>query len=301
MDHNLPIPVPSDLPDQVARALQEDIGSGDVTAALIPADRMGRATVITREAAVVCGIPYVNETFARVDPAVSIEWQVAEGDSVTANQALFTIEGPARALLTGERTALNFLQLLCATATAAHEFAALVADTGCRVLDTRKTIPGLRTAQKYAVRVGGGHNHRLGLFDMILIKENHIMAAGSVGQAVAHARQSGAAVPVEVEVETLDELRQAIAAGADIALLDDFSLAELRTAVAVNRAATRPLKLEASGSVSRRTIREVALTGVDFISVGSITKHVQAIDLSMRFEWEEPAAEESVHTSVNVP
>jgi len=282
---NPPIPVPHDLPAQVDRALAEDIGTGDVTAALIPPERAGRAAVITREPAVVCGIPYVNETFARVDPAVRVDWKVAEGDRVAANQLLFTAHGPARGLLTAERTALNFLQLLSATATAAHAYAVLLEGTGCQVLDTRKTIPGLRTAQKYAVRVGGGHNHRIGLFDMILIKENHIMAAGSIARAVASARASGARVPVEVEVENLDELRQAIAAGADIAMLDEFSLEALREAVAVNRAAARPVKLEASGGVTQQTIRDIALTGVDYISVGSITKHVQAVDLSMRFDW----------------
>jgi len=285
MTQNPPIPVPHDLPAQVDRALAEDIGTGDVTAALIPPERTGRAAVVTRESAVVCGIPYVNETFARVDPAVRVDWQVAEGDQVAANQLLFTVQGPARGLLTGERTALNFLQLLSATATAAHAYAALIEGTACQVLDTRKTLPGLRTAQKYAVRVGGGHNHRIGLFDMILIKENHIMAAGSIARAVAGARASGARVRVEVEVENLDELRQAIAAGADIAMLDEFSLEQMREAVAINRGAARPVKLEASGGVTKQTIRDIALTGVDYISVGSITKHVQAVDLSMRFEW----------------
>jgi nicotinate-nucleotide pyrophosphorylase (carboxylating) len=285
MTQNPPIPVPHDLPAQVDRALAEDIGTGDVTAALIPRERTGRAAVVTRESAVVCGIPYVNETFARVDPAVRVDWQVAEGDQVAANQLLFTVQGPARGLLTGERTALNFLQLLSATATAAHAYAALIEGTACQVLDTRKTLPGLRTAQKYAVRVGGGHNHRIGLFDMILIKENHIMAAGSIARAVAGARASGARVRVEVEVENLDELRQAIAAGADIAMLDEFSLEQMREAVAINRGAARPVKLEASGGVTKQTIRDIALTGVDYISVGSITKHVQAVDLSMRFEW----------------
>ena len=282
---NSSMPPPLDLPAQVDRALDEDIGSGDLTAALIPADRQGRATVITREAAIVCGIPYVNASFARVDPAVRVDWRVAEGDAVAANQLLFIVEGPARALLTGERTALNFLQLLCATATAAHAYAALVEGTGCRVLDTRKTIPGLRTAQKYAVRVGGGQNHRIGLFDGILIKENHIMAAGSIAHAVAGARASGTRAPVEVEVENLDELRQAIAAGADIAMLDEFSLDAMRAAVAINAGSAQPLKLEASGGVTQQTIREIALTGVDYISVGSITKNVRAVDLSMRFEW----------------
>jgi nicotinate-nucleotide pyrophosphorylase (carboxylating) len=287
MTPNRPIPVPPDLADQVERALAEDIGSGDVTAALIPPERAGRAAVITREPAIVCGIPYVNETFAHLDPAVRIDWTVAEGEGVAANQLLCTVQGPARALLTGERTALNFLQLLSATATAAHTYAVLIEGTACQVLDTRKTIPGLRTAQKYAVRVGGGHNHRLGLFDMILIKENHILAAGSIAQAVASARASGARVPVEVEVESLDELRQAIAAGADIAMLDEFSLEGMREAVAVNRGSDHPLKLEASGSVTKQTIHGIALTGVDYVSVGSITKHVQAVDLSMRFDWQD--------------
>ncbi len=298
-----PIPPPADLPDQVDRALAEDIGAGDLTAALIPATQAGRASVITREAAIICGLPYVNAIFERLDPGVRIDWQVAEGNAVVATQLLFRVAGPARVLLTGERTALNFLQLLSATATAAHAYAVLLEGTGCRVLDTRKTLPGLRTAQKYAVRVGGGHNHRIGLFDGILIKENHIMAAGSIAQAVALARASSAArftgggsaqgdssgkaprpIPVEVEVETLDELRQAIAAGADIALLDEFSLEGMREAVAVNRAAPRPVKLEASGSVTLLTIREIAQTGVDYVSVGSITKHVHAVDLSMRFD-----------------
>jgi nicotinate-nucleotide pyrophosphorylase (carboxylating) len=280
------VPVPLDLPEQVARALAEDVGTGDLTAALIPADRLGRAAVITREPAIVCGIPYVNASFAAVDARVRIEWQIAEGDSAAADQLLFTLEGPARALLTGERTALNFLQLLCGTATAAHGYAALLEGTNCRLLDTRKTIPGLRSAQKYAVRVGGGYNHRIGLFDGILIKENHIMAAGSIAVAVAAARRGPAQVPVEVEVENLSELREAIAAGADIAMLDEFSLQAMREAVAVNSGSSKPLKLEASGGITAATIRDVAATGVDFISVGSITKHVRAVDLSMRFEFQ---------------
>jgi nicotinate-nucleotide pyrophosphorylase (carboxylating) len=279
------VPVPANLSQQVAGALAEDVGAGDLTAVLIPAERSGRACVITREAAIVCGIPYVEATYERVDPRVRLEWQVAEGDSVAANQPLLRLEGPARALLTGERTALNFLQLLSGTATAAHAYVALLEGTNCRLLDTRKTIPGLRTAQKYAVRVGGGHNHRMGLFDGILIKENHIVAAGSIAQAVSAARRGSATVPVEVEVENLSELRQAIDAGADIAMLDEFSLPAMREAVAVNGKAAKPLKLEASGGITAATIREVAATGVDFVSVGSITKHVRAIDLSMRFEF----------------
>lgn len=281
----IPVPVPADLVAQVARALEEDIGGGDLTAALIPAERRGRATVITREPAILCGVPYVDATFARVDPAVLVQWHVAEGDSVRADQPLFAVEGSARSLLTAERTALNFLQFLSGTATAAHAYAVLIEDTGCRVLDTRKTIPGLRLAQKYAVRVGGGRNHRIGLFDGVLIKENHIMAAGSIAQAVAGARAAGHRVPVEVEVETLDELRAAIEAGADIAMLDEFSLDDIVAAVALNRAAPAPLKLEASGGITLETLRAIALTGVDYISVGGITKHVRAVDLSMRFEW----------------
>jgi nicotinate-nucleotide pyrophosphorylase (carboxylating) len=280
------VPAPADLPQQVARALAEDVGAGDLTAALVPADRVGRATVITREAAVVCGIPYVEATFEAVDPRVRVEWRVAEGDSVAADQLLFHLEGPARALLTAERTALNFLQLLSGTATAANSYAVLLQGTKCRLLDTRKTIPGLRSAQKYAVRVGGGHNHRMGLFDGILIKENHIMAAGSIAAAVAAAKRRLVQVPVEVEVENLEELKQAITARADIAMLDNFSLESMRDAVALNAAAAKPLKLEASGGITIATIREIALTGVDFISVGSITKHLHAVDLSMRFDWQ---------------
>jgi nicotinate-nucleotide pyrophosphorylase (carboxylating) len=280
------VPVPADLAQQVARALAEDIGTGDLTAALIPADRLGRAAVITREPAIVCGIPYADAAFGQIDARVRLEWRIAEGESVAANQLLLTLEGPARSLLTGERTALNFLQLLSATATAAHSYAVLLEGTNCRLLDTRKTIPGLRSAQKYAVRVGGGSNHRMGLFDGILIKENHIMAAGSIADAVAAAKRAAGQVPVEVEVENLPELQQAIEAGADIAMLDEFSLQAMREAVALNANAHRPLKLEASGGISTATIRAIAETGVDFISVGSITKHVRAIDLSMRFEFQ---------------
>jgi nicotinate-nucleotide pyrophosphorylase (carboxylating) len=281
----LSVPVPKDLPQQIDRALEEDIGSGDLTAALIPADATGRAATITRESAIICGIPYVDATFARIDPKVRIEWKVGEGAAVAPDQLLLQISGPARALLTGERTALNFLQLLSGTATAAHAYAERLEGTACRLLDTRKTIPGLRSAQKYAVRVGGGHNHRIGLFDGILIKENHIMAAGSIASAVAAAKSTGTHVPVEVEVENAGELRQAIAAGADIAMLDDFPLEALAEAVAINRGAERPLKLEASGGVTLDTIRKIAQTGVDYVSVGSITKHVRAVDLSTRFEW----------------
>jgi len=279
------VAAPADLALQVERALAEDIGSGDLTAALIPAGIQGRATVITREPAIICGRPYVDASFKSLDPLAQIDWLVEEGANAHAEQRLLVVTGRARALLTAERTALNFLQLLSATATAAHRYAALIEGTGCRVLDTRKTIPGLRTAQKYAVRVGGGQNHRIGLFDGVLIKENHIMAAGSITAAVANSRTLYAQARIEVEVENVAELREAIAVGADIAMLDNFSLAQLREAVAVNRAAPRPLRLEASGGVTEGSVRSIAETGVDYISVGAITKHVNAVDLSMRFEW----------------
>ncbi len=277
--------LPADLPDQVARALAEDVGGGDLTAALIPAERPGTARVITREPAIVCGLPYVEASFRGVDARVTFDWAVQEGDAAAAGQRLFTVQGPARALLTAERTALNFLQLLSGTATATHRIAALIEGTGCRLLDTRKTIPGLRSAQKYAVRVGGGWNHRMGLYDAILVKENHIMAAGSIAAAVGAARRLHPGISVEVEVEDLDGLGQAIAAAADIALLDNFALPLLREAVARNAGAPRPLRIEASGGITEQNIRAVAETGVDFISVGAITKHLRAVDLSMRFEW----------------
>ena len=268
----------------VAAALAEDLGPGDLTAQLVPAAARGRARVITREAGVLCGSAWVDAVFAALDPGVRVAWHAADGDAVAPGQLLLVAEGPARALLTGERTALNFLQTLSGTATAARRYAAAIAGTGCRILDTRKTLPGLRLAQKYAVRCGGGRNHRLGLYDGILIKENHIAAAGSIAAAVGAARRLGAAVPVEVEVETLAELDEAFAADADLALLDEFSLEDLRTAVARNRARTRPLGLEASGGIDLETIGAIAATGVDFVSVGAITKHVRALDLSLRLE-----------------
>ena len=278
---------PPDLVEQVARALAEDVGGGDLTAALVPAGRQGRATVITREAAVLCGRPWFDEVFRQVDPAVQVSWDADEGAAVEPGQRLCRLAGPARSLLTGERTALNFLQTLSGTATATRRYAQLVAGLPCRILDTRKTLPGLRRAQKYAVRCAGGSNHRMGLYDGILVKENHIMAAGSIAAAVDAARAAGASVPVEVEVETLDEQRQALDAGADMALLDEFSLDDLRAAVVMNRQHPRgPMKLEASGNVTFDTLRSIAETGVDFISIGSLTKHVRAVDLSMRFEFD---------------
>jgi nicotinate-nucleotide pyrophosphorylase (carboxylating) len=283
--HAAPVP-PKDVSRTVAVALDEDVGSGDLTAALIPADTAGRATVITREAAVVAGRPYVDEVFRQVDPTVRLEWLAADGDRVAPAQVLYRLSGPARSLLTGERSALNFYQVLSATATTTRRYADALAGLPCKVLDTRKTLPGLRNAQKYAVRCGGGVNHRFGLYDGILVKENHIIAAGSIAAAVDAARLANADVMVEVEVETIDELREALDAGADMALLDEFTLEQLREAVAVNRAHRNgPIKLEASGGITLETIRAVGETGVDFVSVGSLTKHVRAIDLSMRFEY----------------
>jgi nicotinate-nucleotide pyrophosphorylase (carboxylating) len=275
--------LPPDIPAQVARSLAEDIGSGDVTAALVPASTVAEATVLSREDAIVCGIPWVEETFHQLDPAIDIHWRVHEGERVAAGTVLCDIRGPARPILTGERTALNFLQTLSGTATATRRYVEAVEGTGCRILDTRKTLPGLRLAQKYAVQTGGGRNHRMGLHDMVLIKENHIMAAGSIAGAIAAARKSAPGVPVEIEVETLDEFRTALAAGPDIIMLDEFEDAAMREAVALNRASARPARLEASGGVDMETVRRIASTGVDYISVGSLTKHLRATDLSLRF------------------
>ncbi|MFV8836055.1 carboxylating nicotinate-nucleotide diphosphorylase [Aquisalimonas sp.] len=271
---------PDTLQDDVRRALAEDVGDGDLTAALIPADRHGEATVISRETAVICGQAWFNAVYQHLDPAVTIHWHVQDGDTVEPDTLLCELGGPARSLVTGERTALNFLQLLSGTTTTARAYAAAVEGTGTRILDTRKTIPGLRQAQKYAVACGGCTNHRHGLFDAILIKENHIMAAGGITGAVAASRRLAPEVTVEVEVENLDELREALDAGADIVLLDNFSLADLRSARAItgNRA-----RLEASGNVDEHGLRAIADTGVDYISVGAITKHLRAVDLSMRF------------------
>ena len=264
----------------VARALAEDVGSGDLTADLLPADRIGQAKVIVREQAVVCGQAWFDEVFRQVDPRVTVEWLVKDGDSVEADQQLCRLEGPVRALFTGERSALNFLQLLSGTATTARRYVEAVAGTKARILDTRKPFPGLRLAQKCAVRCGGASNHRLGLYDAILIKENHIYAAGSIRNALEAARRLHPNVPTEIEVENLEQLEEALAAGARQILLDNFDLAELRQAVAItNSRAT----LEASGNIGLDNLRQVAETGVDFISIGSLTKHVQAIDLSMRF------------------
>lgn len=275
--------LPKDLVFQVQAALREDVGSGDVTASLIDAGQRAKGGVISREDAVLCGRAWVIETFRQLDPAVQLTWHADDGARIAPNAKIFEIAGPARPILTGERTALNFLQLLSATATEARRYVDAVAGTGCTILDTRKTIPGLRTAQKYAVACGGASNHRVGLFDLVLIKENHIANAGSIGAAISAARRvAPAGMKVEIEVESLDELDQALAAGADIVMLDDFSHADMRTAVARNR---KRAKLEASGSVNLQTVRAIAATGVDFISVGALTKNVKAIDLSMRLTF----------------
>ncbi|HEY5807454.1 MAG TPA: carboxylating nicotinate-nucleotide diphosphorylase [Povalibacter sp.] len=275
--------LPADLEEQVSRALAEDIGDGDLTASLIPVDKHARATVISREDATLCGRPWFDAVFRRLDPQIRVTWHAADADRVTSGQTLCELTGSARHLLTGERTALNFLQTLSATATATRAHVDAIAGTATRVLDTRKTLPGLRLAQKYAVLCGGGVNHRIGLFDAVLVKENHIAAAGSIAAAVAHARKVAGARVVEVEVENLDELRQALATDIDRILLDNFSLDLLREAVAVNRGHSGRVTLEASGNVSLETIRQIAETGVDYISVGGLTKHVRAVDLSMRF------------------
>lgn len=232
-----------------------------------------------------CGRPWVEATFRQLDPRIRLSWRASDGERIARDQILFEIEGPARPVLTGERTALNFLQLLSGTATSARRFADAIAGTGCSILDTRKTLPGLRAAQKYAVRCGGGRNHRIGLYDLVLIKENHIIAAGSLPAAVAAGRGASGGLQVEVEVETLQEFSAALESGADIILLDEFGLTDMEDAVRINRSRPHPVKIEASGSVSLENVREIALTGVDYISVGAITKHVRAVDLSMRLEF----------------
>lgn len=280
-----------DVSRAVRAALLEDLGdalttldqpdaSADITAQLIPADRMASARVITREAGVFCGQPWVDEVFVQLGGDVKVEWKVQDGEVLSPNQELFRLHGPARLLLTGERNALNFVQTLSGIATLTARYVAELEGTDCRLLDTRKTIPGLRTAQKYAVTCGGGKNHRIGLYDAYLIKENHILACGGIAEAINEARHLNPGKPVEVEVETLTELEQALAAHADIVMLDNFDVTMMREAVAINQGRA---KLEVSGNVTLDTLAEFAATGVDFISVGALTKHVRALDLSMRF------------------
>lgn len=265
--------------ENVRMALAEDVGTGDITAQLIPADKQVHARVITREDATIAGVAWVDEVFRQVDANVRVIWHVADGDRVKANQVLFELEGPARALLTGERTALNFMQTLSAVATRCQHFADLVSDLPVKLLDTRKTIPGLRLAQKYAVTCGGCHNHRIGLYDVFLIKENHITACGGIAQAVETARRIAPDKPIEVEVENLAEFAEALATSTDIIMLDELSYDDMREAVRINAG---KVKLEASGGINEKTLRAVAETGIDFISLGTLTKNIKAVDLSMR-------------------
>ncbi|WP_440997674.1 carboxylating nicotinate-nucleotide diphosphorylase [Arhodomonas sp. SL1] len=266
--------------DDVRRALAEDVGDGDLTAALLPPGRRDTATVVVREDAILCGAPWFEEAYGQLEDSITVDWRSGEGEPVKAGSLICELRGSARALVTGERTALNFLQLLSGTATTARRYVDAVAGTGCQVLDTRKTIPGLRHAQKYATACGGAVNHRLGLYDAILIKENHIMACGGITAAVTTARRLHPGVSIEVETEDLDEVREALAAGADIIMLDNFPLDGLREAVALNAGRAR---LEASGNVELETIAGIAATGVDYVSTGALTKNVRAVDLSMRF------------------
>lgn len=268
------------IEQNVRAALAEDIGDGDITARLIGADTMARARIITREDMVLAGRPWAEAVFRQVDSRIQLEWLLQEGQPARANDVLLRLQGPARALLTAERTALNFLQTLSGTASQVRQLVDLLEGSKTRLLDTRKTLPGLRMAQKYAVEIGGGKNHRLGLFDAFLIKENHIMAAGSIAAAVRQARQIAPGKPVEVEVENMDELEQALSAGADIIMLDEFSQTDMVRAVARTAGAA---KLEASGGINASTLRRIADTGVDYISMGALTKDLKSIDLSMRF------------------
>ena len=270
--------------NSVAYALAEDVGDGDLTAGLIASSAQIEATIISRDAMTMAGQAWVNEVMQQVDASIEIDWKHADGDAVAAESTLCVLRGPARAILTAERTALNFLQFLSSTATTTARYVAAVAGTGCRILDTRKTIPGQRLAQKYAVRCGGGVNHRIGLYDAILIKENHIMSAGSITAAIENARELHAEMPLEIEVESIAELRDALSSRAERILLDNFSLPMLREAVAINRdQGDPPAELEASGGLTIKDLKAVAETGVDYISVGALTKNVEAVDLSMRF------------------
>ncbi|WP_226667360.1 carboxylating nicotinate-nucleotide diphosphorylase [Microbulbifer aggregans] len=270
-----------DIADSVSRALAEDVGDGDITAQLIPAERQARARVITREDCTFCGKAWVQEVFRQLDPQLEITWHVADGDHVSANSTLFELSGNARTILTGERCALNFVQTLSGTATTAAQFAALAEGTEVKILDTRKTIPGLRTAQKYAVLCGGCHNHRIGLYDAFLIKENHIAAAGGIQNAITQAHTIKPGALVEVEVETLDELKQALEGGADVIMLDEFSDADTKTALEM---ANGKAKIEISGSVDAARLQQLSTLSVDYISSGALTKHLRAIDLSLRLD-----------------
>ena len=266
--------------NHVTQAVAEDLGTGDISASLIDPDAQATARVITRQLGVFCGALWVNETLRQIDPTIQIQWEVKDGDRVAADQVLFVLRGRARSLLSAERTLLNFVQLLSGTATRTAHYVALLSGTDTQLLDTRKTIPGLRIAQKYAVKCGGGSNHRIGLFDAFLLKENHIVATGSIAGAIEAAKTASPDKPVEIEVENLEELAEAMAAGADIALIDNFSIADTQTAVSISRG---KIVLEASGGITQDSIAEIARTGVDYISCGALTKGVEPLDLSMRF------------------
>ncbi len=272
-----------DMIETVSRALHEDIRDGDITAKLIPAGKLATATIITRESAVICGTAWVDEVFRQLDSAITLKWLVKDGDEVQPGQTLVELSGPAQPLLTGERTALNFLQTLSGTATLSRQYAKLVEGSDIKILDTRKTIPGLRLAQKYAVTVGSCHNHRIGLYDAFLIKENHIAACGGIAAAVKKAHETAPGKPVEVEVENIDELQQALQAGTDIIMLDNFNAEQIREAIGINQGRA---KLEVSGNLEAGNLANKAIPGIDYLSSGSLTKHCKAVDLSMRIALE---------------
>ena len=286
--HRIPMKLPNNIPAQVKLALAEDIGSGDVTADLIPEDANSVASVVCRDDAILSGVAWFDEVFKQIDDTTEIIWNYKDGDSINAGATLCNLSGNSRALLSGERAALNFVQTLSATATLTNQYVEAIAETdtetNTKVLDTRKTLPNLRDAQKYAVLCGGGQNHRIGLYDMILIKENHIMAAGSITEAVKQAKVLHPDIKIEVETEDMEEFREASQAGANIIMLDNFELSDMREAVKENKTINNGILLEASGGVDLNTVEEIAETGVDFISVGQITKDIYAVDLSMRFE-----------------
>lgn len=270
----------SNVDETVRRALHEDIGDGDLSAGLLPENTHSEVSLIVRQRGVLCGIPWVDSAFRQLDNDINIQWYAKDGDTVSADQIVCTLQGRSHALLTGERTAINFVQTLSGTATITHEYAEVLAGSQTKLLDTRKTIPGLREAQKYAVRCGGGNNHRIGLFDGILLKENHIIVSGSIAKIISQARQYHSGIAIEIEVETLAELQQAIDAWADIVMLDNFTVADIHQAVAINN---HRVKLEVSGGFDKKTLVNIANTGVDYVSVGALTKHIEALDFYMRF------------------
>ncbi|MGE4630966.1 MAG: carboxylating nicotinate-nucleotide diphosphorylase [Pseudohongiellaceae bacterium] len=270
--------LPSDIDSVVRSALAEDIGNGDITAELIPAKKLVSARIISREDGVLCGVPWVNRVFSQLDNSIAVDWRLNESETFKANQVLAEVDGSARPIMSGERTALNFLQLLSGTATCTRELTSRIAHTSAKLLDTRKTLPGLRSAQKYAVRIGGGQNHRMGLFDAYLIKENHIAACGGISEVISKVRTLNLDKSVEIEVQNLTQLQEALAAGANRILLDNFDILALQEAIKINQGQS---KLEASGGIDQDLLAKIAETGVDYISIGALTKHCRAIDLSL--------------------